>query len=132
MMVGDPIADMLTRIKNASAVQHKKVSVPYSSLKFAIAGVLRKQGFLGDISRKGRQIGKTIEITLVYDDSNKTKIKNAERISKPSRRVYFGVKDIKPIMNGYGKLILSTPKGILTGEEARRALVGGEVLFKIW
>jgi len=131
-MVGDPIADMLTRIKNAGAARHKQVSVPYSHLKFSIASVLRKQGYLGDISKKGRQVSKTIEINLVYIDSNKTKIKNAEKISKPSRRVYFGVKDIKPVMNGYGKLILSTPKGILTGEEAKQALVGGEVLFKIW
>ena len=131
-MVGDPIADMLIRIKNASAVDHKTVSVPYSNLKFAIASTLEKQGYIGTVSKKGRKVTKIIEINLIYAKDNVAKIKGMQRISKPSRRVYLGAKDVKPVLNGFGTLILSTPKGIMTGKEAKQGVVGGEALFKIW
>ena len=131
-MVGDPIADMLVRIKNANAVDHKTVNIPYSNIKFAIATTLEKQGYIGSVSKKGRKITKIIELELVYIDHKTAKIKGLKRISKPSRRVYFRAKDIKPVLNGAGTLILSTPKGIMTGENAKKNLVGGEVLFKIW
>ena len=131
-MVGDPISDMLIRIKNAGADDHKTVNIPYSNVKFAIANTLQKQGYIGAVSKKGRKITKVLEIELVYIDDNTAKIKGVQRISKPSRRVYLGVKDIKPVLNGFGTLILSTPKGIMTGKDAKRDLVGGEVLFKIW
>ena len=131
-MVGDPISDMLIRIKNAGAVDHKTVNIPYSNVKSAIADTLQKQGYIGSVSKKGRKITKILEIELVYINDNTAKIKGVKRISKPSRRVYLGVKDIKPVLNGSGTLILSTPKGIMTGENAKKDLVGGEVLFKIW
>ena len=123
---------MLTRIRNAAAVDHKTVSIPYSGIKFAIATVLQKQGYIGSVTKKGIKVSKTIELELVYTDDDKAKIKGVERVSKPSRRVYFGVKDIKPVLKGYGAFVLSTPKGIMTGQDARKGLVGGEVLFKIW
>lgn len=122
---------MLNRIKTAGAVGHEQVSVPYSNVKFAIAKELEKQGYVADVTKKGKKVTKTIEIVLVYNDE-KLKIKGVERVSKPSKRVYFGVKDIKPFRNGYGEFFLSTPKGILTGKVARKEQVGGEVLFKIW
>ncbi len=131
-MVGDPISDMLIRIKNASAVDHKTVNIPYSNIKFAIANTLQKQGYIGSVSKKGRNVTKILEIELVYTDDNIAKIKGVQRISKPSRRVYFGAKDIKPVLSGFGTLILSTPKGIMTGKDAKQGLVGGEALFKIW
>ena len=131
-MVGDPIADMLVRIKNAGAVDHKIVNVPYSNLKFAIASALEKQGYIGSVSKKGRKVAKNIEINLIYTENNTAKIKGVQRISKPSRRVYLGVKDVKPVLNGFGTLILSTPKGIMTGKDAKKSMVGGEALFKIW
>ena len=130
-MVGDPISDMLNRIKTAGAVGHENVSIPYSNVKFAIAKKLEKQGYVTDVSKKGKKVTKTIEVGLVYDE-DMGKIKGVERVSKPSKRVYFGVKDIKQFRNGYGLFFLSTPKGILTGEDARKEQVGGEVLFKIW
>ncbi len=130
-MVGDPIADMLNRIKTASAVGHKSISVPFSKVKFAIAKKLEKQEYVVNVSKKGKKVTQTIEIDLVYEKDT-AKIKGVERVSKPSKRVYFGIKDIKPFRNGYGAFFLSTPKGILTGEDARKQQVGGEVLFKIW
>jgi len=131
-MVGDPIADMLNRVKNAGVVNHKTVSVPYSNANFAIASVLEKQGYIGSVSKKGKKVTKTIEINLLYSKDNVAKIKGVQRISKPSRRVYLGTKDIKPVLNGFGTLVLSTPKGIMIGKEAKQNLVGGEALFKIW
>ncbi|MCK5027227.1 MAG: 30S ribosomal protein S8 [Candidatus Pacebacteria bacterium] len=130
-MVVDPIADLLNRIKTAGAVKHENVSVPFSNIKFAIAKKLEKQGYVENVSQKGKKVTKTIEVGLVYEKDT-AKIKGIERVSKPSKRVYFGVKDIRPFRNGYGAYFLSTPKGILTGEDARKQQVGGEVLFKIW
>jgi small subunit ribosomal protein S8 len=131
-MVGDPIGDMLNRIKTAGAVGHETVSVPYSNIKFAVAKVLEKQGYVSEVSKKGKDVTKSIEITLAYADKNTFKIKGVERVSKPSRRVYFGCRDIKPVRHGYGMFVLSTPKGIMAGGDAKKEQVGGEVLFKIW
>ena len=130
-MVGDPIGDMLNRIKTAGAIGSDTISVPFSNLKFAVAKVLEKQGYVAAVEKKGKKVTKTIEIDLAYANDG-LKIKGVERVSKPSCRVYFGVRDIKLIRNGYGAIILSTPKGIMTGRDARKEQVGGEVLFKIW
>ncbi|MCK5096418.1 MAG: 30S ribosomal protein S8 [Candidatus Pacebacteria bacterium] len=130
-MVGDPIGDMLNRIKTAGAIGSDTISVPFSNLKFAVAKVLEKQGYVAAVEKKGKKVTKTIEIDLAYTN-DELKIKGVERVSKPSCRVYFGVRDIKLIRNGYGAIILSTPKGIMTGRDARKEQVGGEVLFKIW
>lgn len=130
-MVNDPISDLIIKIKNATLVGKEDVSIPYSNLKYAIAVTLSKAGFVGDVAKKGKKITKTIDIQLLYKNK-KSKINDVQRISKLSRRIYIGVNDIKPVKQGRGSLILSTPKGILTDKEAKKERVGGEALFKIW
>ena len=127
----DPISDMLIRLKNASAVRRASISLPYSKLKNAIGEVLLKEGFVASVVKRPRDKGAVLEIELVYKDK-KPKIKGVKRISKPSRRVYYGVSEIRSVKSGYGTLVLSTPKGILTGKDAKKELVGGEALFNIW
>jgi len=129
--MNDPISDMIIRMKNATAVGKKVVAFPYSELKFSIATILEREGYVKNVVKKGKKVGKAIELELVYDN-NKPKLKDVKRISKFSRRVYLKVKDIKPVKNGYGRLILSTPSGLLTDKEAKEKKVGGEALFKIW
>lgn len=129
--MNDPISDMIIRMKNATAIGKKVVAFPYSELKFNIATVLEREGYVKNVVKKGKKIGKAIELELVYDN-NKPKLKDVKRVSKFSRRVYLKVKDIKPVKNGYGRLILSTPSGLLTDKEAKEKKVGGEALFKIW
>ena len=130
--MNDKIADMLIRIKNAGAADKESAVVPHSKLKASIADTLLKSGYVKSVSNKGKKTKKVIEIGIAYDENGKPKVKEVKRISKLSCRVYYGYRDIKPVRNGYGALILSTPKGILTGEEARKENVGGEALFKIW
>jgi small subunit ribosomal protein S8 len=100
-------------------------------LRFAVASVLLKNGYLKSVLKKGKKITKTMELGLTYD-AGKPHIAGTKKISKSSCRVYLGAKDIPSVRHGYGHLILSTPKGILTGSEARKMKVGGEALFKIW
>jgi len=130
-MVNDPISDFISKIKNATSVEKESVSVPYSNLKYSTAVLLSKAGFVGEVSKKGKKFKKTIDIGLIYKNK-KSRINGFKRVSKPSRRIYFGVSDIKPVKQGTGLLILSTPKGILTDKEAKKEKVGGEALFKIW
>ena len=122
---------MLIMIKNASLAGKKSVVVPYSKLKHSIANCLEKEGYLSGVSKKVIKDIPSLALDITYDNE-KSRITNVKRISKPSRRIYFGVKDIKPVKSGYGILVLSTPKGIMTDREARRELVGGEVLFSLW
>lgn len=126
----DPIANMLIQIKNAGMAKLPTVLVPYSDIKFAIAQALEKEGYIRSVEKKGKKVKQYIEIELLYTES-KPRIKDVERVSKPSRRIYMRVKDIKPVRQGYGTLMLSTPKGVLTDKEARQEHVGGEALFKI-
>lgn len=128
----DTIANMLVQIKNAGAVGREVVYVPFSGLKYEIAKVLMQKGYVKNVSQKGKKVGKTIEIELAYSGDSEHRIKGLKRISKPSRRVYYNTKHIRPVRNGFGILVLSTPKGILAGDEARKAHVGGEALFTIW
>ena len=130
-MVGDPVGDMLARIRNAAAVGHDNVRVPYSKFKHAVAKVLLKEGYVSSVEKRGRKVVKTIEIGLAYNN-DVPKIKGTERVSKPSKRVYQGTKNLRPFRHGFGTSILSTPKGILTGGDARKEHVGGEILFLIW
>ncbi len=127
----DPIADMLTSIRNAQAVLKKTVSVPFSNLKFEIAKILEKEGFIEKVQKKGRGIRKIIEIELKYENK-KPVISGLKRISKQGQRIYIGVKEIKPVRSGYGILILSTPKGLMTGKQAKKQKVGGEVICEVW
>lgn len=118
-------------LKNASLARKESVAMPYSKMKNAIAMCLAKEGYLHGIAKKARKNQAVLEVELVYVDK-KPKINDVKRISKQSRRVYFGVKDIHSIRNGSGLLVLSTPKGILSGKDARKEQVGGEALFQIF
>ena len=128
-MVTDPISDFIIRIKNAGRVHKESVSLPYSKLKEAIANVLVAEGYLKSASKK--KSGISLDVVLNYHNGE-SKIKEVQRISKSSRRIYKGFEDIHPTKGGFGKTIFSTPKGILTDRQAIRERVGGEVLFKIW
>lgn len=131
-MTTDPISDMFTKIRNAQAVKKEMVLIPYSKLKMEIAKVLLKNNYIKEINRRGKKNKKSIELVLSYDETGKGAINHISRISKPSRRVYFSFKEIKPIRRGYGMMIISTPKGLLTDKEAVKEKVGGEVICKIW
>lgn len=131
-MVTDPIGDFIIRLKNASAVKKDVVVSPHSKLRLAVAEVLQKKGYIKQVTKKGKKIGKTIEVELRYDKEGVSPIHGVQRVSRPGRRLYFGAKEIQPVKYGKGSLILSTPKGILTDEEARKENIGGEALFKIW
>lgn len=128
----DSIADMLTRITNATMVGKELTIIPYSKLKFEIANILLKHNLVKSFSVKGRKVRKHIEVELAYEADGSSRISGANRISKPSRRVYLGVNNIKSVRQGQGFLVMSTPRGIMVGDEARKAKVGGEALFRIW
>ncbi len=130
-MVSDPIGDFINRLKNAGAIKAVEVEVPYSNLKHAVADALVKSGFLKSAKMVGKKVRKYLVVELAYE-RGRSKITGAERISKPGRRLYASVHEIKPVKFGKGKLVLSTPKGIMTGEQAKADNVGGEQLFKIW
>ncbi len=131
-MITDPVGDLIIRLTNAGAVKKQTVSVPFSMFKLAIAEKLKDMGLVKQIEKKGKKVKKTIEIGLKYDDVGKAVIQGVKRISKPGRRLYRSSKDIVPVRYGHGYLVLSTPKGILTGLEAKKQKVGGEALFEIW
>ncbi len=127
----DKIADMLVTIKNGGIARKATVTVPYSGYKAGIARALFQEGYIKAFTQKSTSKGTLLEIDLLYTKSNQPRISFVKRISKPSRRLYTNAKNIAPVKQGYGKLFLSTPKGILTGEQARKQMVGGEVLFEI-
>jgi len=127
----DPVANLITKIKNAGAVGHPTTVVPYTKLNTAILEKLQEKGYVKSFAKQGKTVTKTIEVELAYAD-NKPKIEQAQRISKLSRRVYEKSTNLRSVRRGYGLSIISTPKGILTDAEARKAHGGGEILFKIW
>jgi small subunit ribosomal protein S8 len=131
-MVGDPVGDFIIQLKNAGMVGKREVSIPYSKLKHAIAEKLVSAGFVSEAIKRGKKVKKTLDITLKYDTKGGHQIQGVKRVSKPGRRLYLGVAEIFPVKFGKGKRILSTPAGILTGEEAKEKNVGGEELFIIW
>lgn len=131
-MAVDSISDYIIKMKNAANARKEMVSFPYSSLKAAITDVLEKEGYIKLVSKKGKKGAKLIDVKIVYDETGMPKLKGVQRISKPSKRMYQGASEIRPVVNGYGRLILSTSKGILTDKEARKQKLGGEMLFKIW
>lgn len=130
-MVTDPISNMIIAIKNGNKAGLKKISLPYSELKFEIGKLLANEGFIESVDRSGKGVKKVIDIVLRYE-GKQPRITEVARLSKPSRRVYIGVRDIRPVRQGFGMLVLSTPKGILSDSVARKEHVGGEALFKIW
>ena len=117
-------------MKNASLAGKPTTAFPYSKMKVAIADCLKKEGYLLGSAKKTKKGVPMLEVELVYTNGT-PKIQDVERISKQSRRVYYGVSDIRPVKNGFGLLVLSTPKGIMSGKEAKKEMVGGEALFKI-
>jgi|SRR3989344_4770622 len=127
----DPISDMIVRIKNAVESKKESVVFPYSKLKLAITDVLFKNGYAKSYGKKGKKIAKFIEMVFVINEHG-NKIHGLKRVSKNSKRIYQKAKDLKKVKGGYGSLIISTPKGIMTDKMAKEANMGGEALFKIW
>src|SRR3989344_1798591 len=123
---------MLVRITNASLAGQESTTVPYSKLKFEIANVLLSEGYIKSFSVKGKKVRKHLEIEIAYKGNRSPRVEGVNRISKLSRRVYLGAKDIRLVKQGLGLLMLSTPRGVMSGKEARKANVGGEALFSIW
>lgn len=128
----DPIADMLTRIRNANMVSHTSVEMPSSKLKVQLARLLKEEGFISDYKEK--EVGKflVLEITLKYDSKNKPVISKLERVSKPGLRSYSKAKNLPKVLGGMGIAIVSTSKGLLTDRKARKENIGGEVLCYIY
>jgi small subunit ribosomal protein S8 len=128
----DPISDFLTQIRNGIAARVKEISVPHSRVKFEIARVLLEEGFISNFRVEGEGTKKRIVISLKYLDDGGSVIRGLERVSKQSRRMYVGYRDLPRVMGGLGVAIISTPAGIITDREARRRKVGGEVICKVW
>lgn len=129
----DPIADLLTRIRNAQTAKHESLEVPYSQMKLGVVKALYEEGFIGPYGVvDGDKVRKLIRINLRYDSSRKPLIAELIRESRPGRRSYIGYRNLRPVRNGIGVAILSTPKGILTDRQAREEKVGGEILCRIW
>ena len=132
MNTTDPIADMLTRIRNANSSKHKTVDVPVSKMKVAIAEILFKEGYIKAFEEIKNENQGIIRITLKYDEKGTRVIDGIKRISKPGLRVYAGKEDLPEVLNGLGIAIISTSKGLKTDKEAREAGIGGEVLAYVW
>jgi len=131
----DPIADMLTRIRNATLARHTRVDVPASTLKLEIARILEKEGYIQGfkvVEPKEGAVQKNIRISLKYGPRGERVITGIERVSRPGRRVYFGTAEVPSVLGGLGTSILTTSRGVMTGREARREGVGGEVLCNVW
>ena len=131
MQITDPIADMLTRIRNANAARHATVDVPASKMKKAIAEILLDEGYIKNFELTPDGGQGTIKITLKYNDKEQV-IKGLRRVSKPGLRVYVGAEDLPRVLKGLGIAIISTSKGVMTDKKARAANIGGEVLAFIW
>ena len=132
MTISDPIADMLTRIRNAIMARHDFVLVPASRMKLAIAKILREEGFINNYEVLKDKSHRAIKIYLKYDDENKSILSGLERASKPGLRVYVGKKEIPRVYGGLGIAIVSTANGVMTGQQAWRLRVGGELLCYVW
>ena len=131
-MQTDPIADFLTRIRNASAAKHQRVDVPVSKLKTEIARILKEEGYISNYKATEEEGHKVIRIYLKYGANNEAAISKAERVSRPGCRVYVRRSEIPRVLGGMGINILTTPRGVMTGRQARREGVGGELLCQIW
>lgn len=127
----DPISNMIIGIKNAGNSGRDSLTVPYSKIKESIAEVLKKEGFIKDAEKK--MVGQRAVLSIdLYMENRVPKIKGVQRLSKTSKRVYKKSAELRPVKNGYGALVISTPKGVMSGRDARKEKLGGEVLFSIW
>lgn len=131
-MVSDPIADMLTRIRNANQMRYTEVEVPASKIKEDIARILKDEGFIVDYQIKEEKVQNTIVLTLKYADKKQRVITGLKRISKPGLRVYAKASEMPQVLNGLGIAIVSTSQGVMTGKEAKSKSLGGEVLAYVW
>lgn len=132
MVMTDPIADMLTRIRNANQMKHKTVDIPASKLKVEILTVLKREGFISDFVVVSGQVQGTLKVTLKYLKNEERAVRGLKKISKPGLRVYAKTDDLPRVLNGLGIAIVSTSQGIMTDREARSKQVGGEVLAYVW
>ncbi len=128
----DPIADMLIRIKNGFAASKQTVFVPFSKIKYEIAKIFLREGFILEFGKREKSDGKLIEIKLKYNKDGTPAVSGAKRVSKPGQRIYTESKEIKKVRGGYGMAIVSTSKGLMTNKEARNKNLGGEVICEVW
>lgn len=131
-MMTDPIADMLTRIRNGNAVHQKSISMPASRMKVGIAQVLKEEGYIEGYEVVPQEPSSRLKVKLKYGPDGEYVIRDIQRVSKPGRRIYSGVKDLPVILHGLGSCVLSTPEGILSDRVAREKNLGGEILCKVW
>ncbi len=132
MTVSDPIADMLTRVRNGIMARHDSVLIPASKIKLSIARILKAEGFINDYEVLRGKPHRVIKVHLKYDDKNQPVLSGLERVSKPGLRVYAGRSEIPRVYGGLGIAILSTPKGLMTGQQAWHQGIGGEILCYVW
>ncbi|HMQ04175.1 MAG TPA: 30S ribosomal protein S8 [Pyrinomonadaceae bacterium] len=128
----DPIADMLTRIRNAIAANHPRVDIPGSKLKVEVARILKEEGYINNYTTKGEGVKYIIRVFLRYDTKGTSSITHLARVSRPGRRVYVGATEIPKVLGGYGINIVSTSKGLMSGKRARNENIGGEILAEVY
>ena len=132
MNLTDPVADFLTRIRNSIRARHQKLDVPASKLKAEIARILKEEGYIANYKPTEEDGMKVIRVYLKYGPNNESVIRDLKRVSRPGCRVYQGKNEIRRVQGGFGIAILTTPKGVMTGRQARREGVGGELLCEVW
>ncbi len=132
MAVTDPIADLLTRIRNGLSADHETVDIPASTFKVEVARILAEQGYIEGYSVEPGRVGQVLRVVLKYTANRKPVITGLERVSRPGRRAYVGAGEVPKVLGGMGTAIVSTSRGVMTGHEARRAGVGGELVAQIW
>lgn len=132
MVMTDPIADMLTRIRNANQMKHKTVEMPASKLKMEILNVLKQEGYIVDFERIDHSVQGTLKVQLKYLQNDERVVRGLKKISKPGLRVYAKTDDLPQVLNGLGIAIISTSKGIMTDRDARKNKIGGEVIAYVW
>lgn len=132
MAVSDPVADMLTKIRNASQAKHEKVDISNSQLKLQIIKIMKNEGFVKNFKKVTKDNATFIRVFLKYDDAQNPVIHGIKRISTPGRRVYSGYREMPRVYNGFGTVIVSTSSGVITGKKASEQLVGGELICSIW
>ena len=131
-MMTDPIADMLTRIRNAVRIERPHVDMPLSKVKRGLADVLKREAYIWDWSEVDAQPAKQLRLELKYGPNGERVIRRIKRVSKPGKRVYTGAKSLRPILNGLGIAVISTSRGVISDREARQRNLGGEVLCELW
>jgi small subunit ribosomal protein S8 len=132
MRLTDPVADMLTRVRNAINARHQKVDIPASKLKLEIARILKEEGYISNFKATEEESHKVLRIYLKYGNNNEAAISSVQRVSRPGYRVYVRRTEIPRVLGGLGINILTTPKGVMTGRKARKEGLGGELLCEVW